>query len=154
MRGFLSISVKVIALVLLAGALSLSALAASETLDRLVYNGCLAQVFGGPKARSVSCVDGLLRLGVYFFMAGMAWWALHGALLITPVASRWRRFAPFAKYAGGTAGALVALLWVVPAAIVFFLFLVYPVILFVGTGVVLTLAWIFGHIARALGVWA
>ena len=152
MRGYLSVFIKVMALILLACALFLSVLAAREFFDRLVHSGCLAQFFGGPKASSVSCGNGLLKLGAYFFLAGVTWWALHGALLITPKGSKWSELASVAKYAGGTAGALVAMLYVVPIAIIFFLYVVYPVVLFAGTGVVLLFAWILGHVVRALGV--
>jgi len=152
MQSYLSVFVKVIALMVLTCALYLSVLAAREFSEKLVQSGCLAQFFGGPTARSTSCSKGLLGLGAYFILTGLAWWALHGALLLIPRDARWGALASFAKYAGGMAGALVALLYVVPVAVVFFLYIVYPVLLFAGTGVVLLFAWLFGHVARAIGM--
>lgn len=112
--------------------------------DGLLHNGCVAQFFGGAKTRA-SCGNGMLRTGVFFFFAGVAWWALHGVLLLIPTEVGWRGLASIAKYAGGTAGALVGLLYVLPVVVVFFLYIVYPIVLLVVAGVVFLGAWIFGN---------
>jgi hypothetical protein len=151
MRSSLGIGIKLLALVLLACALFLSGLAVLEFAERLVINGCIAQVFGGPKARAVSCFNGVLGSGVYFIMAGVVWWALHGALLLIPREPGWGALGSVAKYAGGTAGALMTLLLVVPIALTFFLYIVYPLLVLLFSSVLFLGAWLFGHVFRALG---
>ena len=121
-----------------------------EVADGLVRNGCITQHLGGSKARA-SCGNGLYRTVVFSFIAGVFWWALHGTLLAFPTKSGWTRISSFAKYAGGTAGAIVSLLFVLPAAFVFFVYIIYPVLLLAATGVVFFGAWLLGHVVRALG---
>ena len=149
MRNLLAAAARICAALVSMLAVHLSVRAVTVAYGSLSQSVCMRHLSTQTKISS-ACFDIALTTGTHLLFVSVAWCAVFGMLYFASTQNTgtgWLALRYTAKYAGATAAMLLFLLWGLPVLLVFFMYIVFPIVLFIGAGIaalIVLLARLFG----------